>query len=229
MKNLILITADLHDDRPQFQWLEDNAPRYGLTIAAGDLFDMFSVSRSPAQQRAFLQDWALRVADAGAWLAITDGNHDVFEKSAQYAKFPPSHARLLGPNETRTIDDLCIVTCLSWNPDTWPKPREFQRLDQLREDSGLPWILVAHLPPTQSRLADGHIADGFDVDSIISEYKPDFLVCGHIHEAPYVFGQAHEQLGETLVLNPGRSSDPSPVPNHIILDPHKRRHSWESF
>lgn len=66
-------------------------------------------------------------------------------------------------------------------------------------------IVVSHVPPFDTeadRLWTGqHVGSPF-LRSMIEEYQPDMVVCGHIHES-----RALDRIGRTLVLNTGALAD----------------------
>jgi Icc-related predicted phosphoesterase len=51
----------------------------------------------------------------------------------------------------------------------------------------------------------------------IETHQPDVVLCGHIHQAPWIDGGSWQaRLGRTLVINPGRQV--GPVPPHVTID-----------
>lgn len=227
MKHLILITADLHDRRAQFEWLGREAPNYGLTIIAGDLMDAFSQSTPMAQQRRFLAGWLASTLETGAPIAVVDGNHDEFHPEPGDDTFPPTGSGLITPGQHRVVEGISLVSCLPWNAQDWPNAAQWRDLVQLRERCGLPWTVICHLPPTLSQLGFGSFDDARHVDQLVLEQRPDYLVCGHIHEGPYLVKAACERVRATLVINPGCATGDYSVPNHVILNPATGSCAWE--
>jgi Icc-related predicted phosphoesterase len=81
------------------------------------------------------------------------------------------------------------------------------------------WVWLYHSPPAGTVLCrdgrrefpDQALADWID------EHSPDVVLCGHIHQAPWIDGGSwHARLGSTWVFNAGKQ--PGPVPPHITLD-----------
>jgi Icc-related predicted phosphoesterase len=81
------------------------------------------------------------------------------------------------------------------------------------------WVWLYHSPPAGTVLCrdgrrefpDQALADW------IGEHSPDVVLCGHIHQAPWIEGGSwHARLGSTWVFNAGKQ--PGPVPPHITLD-----------
>ena len=58
--------------------------------------------------------------------------------------------------------------------------------------------------------------------------SPDIVLCGHIHQAPFVPGGAWaERRDATWLFNGGHQI--GPIPTHIFLDLHEGTASWWSF
>jgi len=65
-------------------------------------------------------------------------------------------------------------------------------------------ILVTHAPPYNTQtdiLPSGQHAGSESVRAIIEEFQPTLNVCGHIHES-----KAVDKIGNTVIMNPGESS-----------------------
>ena len=65
-------------------------------------------------------------------------------------------------------------------------------------------ILVTHVPPYNTKadlLPSGDHVGSESLRRIIEEYQPTINLCGHIHES-----KAIDKIGETIILNPGESS-----------------------
>jgi Icc-related predicted phosphoesterase len=59
-------------------------------------------------------------------------------------------------------------------------------------------VLVSHVPPykTMDRVFIGHHAGSKDLRSIVDEYHPRLVLCGHIHENPGMI-----MVGDSVVVN----------------------------
>ena len=59
-------------------------------------------------------------------------------------------------------------------------------------------VLVSHVPPfkTMDRVFIGHHAGSKDLRSIVDEFHPRLVLCGHIHENPGMV-----MVGESVVIN----------------------------
>jgi Icc-related predicted phosphoesterase len=87
---------------------------------------------------------------------------------------------------------------------------------------------VYHPPPSGSPTALGTRREYGDQElrSWISDLRPDLVLTGHVHEAPFVSGGSwFEHVGNTWTFNAGRLPM-GPVPNHVALDLDSRLASW---
>src|SRR5690606_12086276 len=154
----------------------------------GRLVSNCSVMELPAQMREKLVD--------RSWLACCQ------------------HPNLHGPECCRIVDlgkSRVIITALPWRdynvpadkaeslPD-YKQMRDAQRMS-LRE--GCPWIVVAHEPPSPSKLSPEQTPNA--LYRMVHEFQPDLVVSGHYHEQPFTPGGAsRDQIGKTVCVNPGR-------------------------
>ncbi len=61
-------------------------------------------------------------------------------------------------------------------------------------------IMVTHMHPSQSKAEFSGISGSSSIKKAIEEFKPDLLLCGHIHEAEGI----EEKIGRTKVFNVGK-------------------------
>jgi len=62
-------------------------------------------------------------------------------------------------------------------------------------------VMVSHSPPAGSIIEEMGFPGSNGVRTAIEKFKPDFLICGHIHEG----GGLVEKIGKTTVINVARS------------------------
>jgi Icc-related predicted phosphoesterase len=63
------------------------------------------------------------------------------------------------------------------------------------------------------------------LNRLIDTHRPDVVLTGHVHEAPFRSeGSWIDLIGDTVVLNAGRRS--GPVPAHLVLDTGTREVTW---
>ncbi len=64
-------------------------------------------------------------------------------------------------------------------------------------------IMVTHVHPSESLIEkfSDFVSPSKAVKKAIDKFKPDFVLCGHVHEAEGI----EEKIGETIVINAGRA------------------------
>jgi hypothetical protein len=76
------------------------------------------------------------------------------------------------------------------------------------------WIWVYHAPPAESVVSWGgrrHHGDEA-LTGWIREYRPDFVMSGHVHQSPFVDGGSWaDRIGGTWVFNTGQQIGPTPA------------------
>jgi Icc-related predicted phosphoesterase len=217
----LLLVSDLHYRLRQFDWLLRAAPTLDAVAVAGDLLDI----RSPVAPgvQAVAVSAALRALAPQTVLLAASGNHDLDGRDAAGEKV----ARWMAPlardgvhvdRESVPLGDDLVTVC-PW----WDGPHARAALDDcLTRAATRPrrrWIWVHHAPPAGSPLAwDGRRAWGDEVLSgWISRFRPDLVLTGHVHQAPFVPGGGWaDRIGGTWVFNAGRQ--PGPTPAHVEVD-----------
>ena len=87
-----------------------------------------------------------------------------------------------------------------------------------------------HAPPDASPTSWTGRRHYGDVELVdwITRYSPDIVLCGHVHESPFVNdGRWYDHIGATLVLNAGRQ--PGPVPCAVEVDLDASEVVWHSM
>jgi Icc-related predicted phosphoesterase len=116
-------------------------------------------------------------------------------------------------------EDVLVTVC-PW----WDGPRTREVVDrQLAADAALvggrQWVWVYHGPPDASPTSwtgNRHYGDD-ELNRWIGRHRPDIVLCGHVHQAPFVDGGSWiDRRATTAVFNPGRQ--PGPIPTHIEVD-----------
>ncbi len=229
----ILLVSDLHYRLQQLDWVTSVAADYDLVIVAGDLLDIASIV-DPDAQIAVVLEYLGRIA-ARTTVVACSGNHDLNasnehgERSAQWLE--PARDAGVYVDGTRVESDGVMVTVCPW----WDGPQTRAVVaQQLADDAALVagrrWIWVYHAPPTASPTSwtgKRHYGDE-DLSGWIEEYQPDVVLCGHVHQSPFVAGGAWlDRIGSTVVMNAGQQ--PGPEPTHIELDTEARTAQWSSY
>jgi Icc-related predicted phosphoesterase len=227
----ILITADLHYNLKQYDWLVRNAARFDLVILAGDLLDAFSPDDARVQIAVVAK--YLRRLSGLTRLIVSSGNHDLDgrgsdgERTARWmAKV--RDAGIATDGDALNLDGTLFTIC-PW----WDGPLARERIGaQLERDAAVQksrWIWVYHAPPIGSRIS--HEIREFGEPELaqwIDQYKPDLVFCGHVHNAPFRYnGSWIDRRGTTWVFNAGRQI--GEVPTHILLNVAENDALWFSM
>ena len=228
----ILLVSDLHYALKQYDWTASVAQNYDVVVVAGDHLDIAGALEGGVQIVVILK-YLKRLAERTK-LIVSSGNHDLDRRDAAGEKIASwmRQVRLLGiaaDDDSVMIGETLISVC-PW----WDGPIAKQKLHaQLERDAGKPkqsWIWVYHAPPEGSPTAwTGKRSYG---DASLSEwigaYKPNIVLAGHIHEAPFVHaGSWADRIGDTWIFNSGRQI--GPVPTHIAIDTDANEAAWFSM
>ena len=217
----VLCTADLHYRLPQLDWLVEQADDVDVMIVPGDLLQVMG-SAPLDVQIVVVSKYLERLAERTLVLA-SSGNHDLDgpgETGEQASAWLRDLAaeRLIVDGGSIDVDGVRFTVC-PW----WDGPATKQLVDeQLRAasfDRPERWIWVYHSPPSDSPLCNTGERSFPDPDLAdwIDQWQPDLVVCGHIHQAPWVAGGGWvDRRGSTWLLNAGHQ--PGPMPAHVALD-----------
>jgi Icc-related predicted phosphoesterase len=218
----ILVVSDLHYTLRQLDWVASVAAEYEVVVIAGDLLDIASAV-DPDAQIAVVLEYLARMSEK-ATVVVCSGNHDLNarnqldERAACWLDgATPSGVFVDGAHVE--LDGLLISVCAYWDG---PRSRELVGA-QLDEDAQLLgdrfWLWAYHAPPDDSPTSwtgSRHYGDE-DLSAWIARHRPGVVLCGHVHESPFVEGGNWvDQIGSTSVFNAGRQI--GPVPTHIAID-----------
>jgi Icc-related predicted phosphoesterase len=228
-----LLVSDLHYNLPQLDWVLDAADDVDLLVIAGDFLQLGYRVPLDAQIVVVLE-YLARAAER-ATVVVCSGNHDLDERNDADEKVTTwiHEARAAGvivDGESREVDGWLVTSCAWWEgPDTLAS-MEAGLARAAAERAGRPWMWAYHGPPEGPLSWTGkrHFADP-ELPRLLEEHQPDIVLCGHIHEAPFVpEGAWAEQVGGAWLFNSGRQRGPQPP--HIVLDlePARRVATWSS-
>lgn len=217
----LLVVSDVHYRLRQLDWLLKMAGTVDAVVIAGDLLNVRSPVPVTVQEVALAA--GLRALAGETELFVASGNHDLDgrdvlgEKSALW--MPPLAQDGVHVDGQSTLLDEDLVTVCPW----WDGPLARAALDTTLAEAATRtrrrWIWVHHAPPAGSPLAwDGRRGWGDEVLSgWIEAYRPDLVLTGHVHQAPFVRGGGWaDRLGPAWVFNAGQEL--GPIPPHIELD-----------
>ena len=227
-----LLVSDLHYTLKQFDWVLSVADDFDVVVIAGDHLDVSGHVDVRAQIVVILE--YLKRLRTKTQLLVCSGNHDLDTRNEVGEKVPKwmSKVRDLGiPTDGDCIAlDNTLFTICPW----WDGPCVRDEIGrQLAHDAEKPkaqWIWVYHAPPDASPTSwagKRHFGDEA-LSEWIDQYRPDFVLTGHIHQSPFREGGSWiDQVGSTWVLNPGRQTGPSPT--HIAFDTTEQAALWFSL
>jgi Icc-related predicted phosphoesterase len=227
----ILVASDLHYRLPHYDWLVRAAaePDIDAVALVGDLADV--VNAVPLSVQAVVLQRYLSTLAESSLVLVASGNHDLDgpgEHGEQVSSWLQRSGgeRIEVDGATVDVGDTRFTVC-PW----WDGPVSRQAVaDQLAAaavDRPARWVWLYHAPPAGTVLCrDGRREfPDHDLAAWIEEHQPDIVLCGHIHQAPWVEGGSwHARLGRTWVFNAGKQL--GPVPPHITLDTDAGTADW---
>ena len=225
-----LLVSDLHYDLRKLDWVLAEAATVDLLVMAGDLLDIASGVPLDAQITVVLE-YLGRCAEQTTTVACS-GNHDLDSRTDAGEKATAwiSEARSRGvcvDGDSVTVGDWLVTAC-PW----WEGPETLQLLeDVLKQAATLqegPWLWVYHGPPEGPLSWTGkrHFGDP-ELPRLLERHRPDLVLCGHIHEAPFVPGGTWmERRGPTVLFNSGRMR--GQIPAHVLFELDDRTAAWWS-
>ena len=225
----LLCTSDLHYRLPQLDWIVGQAADFDVVVMPGDFLQVVGAAPLEAQV-VVVTKYLERIAEQAEVLA-SSGNHDLDGPGSDGEQVAGWLQRVRSPRlhvdgESWDHDDVRFTVC-PW----WDGPVTRERIDaQLAAaavDRPARWVWVYHSPPAGTRLCKAGAREFPDDDlaAWIEQWRPDVVICGHIHQAPWVAGGGWvDRLGDTWVFNAGHQ--PGPMPAHIVIDLDERVAEW---
>jgi Icc-related predicted phosphoesterase len=227
----ILAISDLHYRLRHYDWLVGAAAAAEVDVVAiaGDLADV--ANPLPLEVQVVVLDKYLdRLAERSVVLAAS-GNHDLDgpgEHGEQIAGWlrRPRADKVFADGRSVDVDGTRFTVCPWWDGPI-SRVEVGAQLTAAAKDRPAHWVWIYHAPPAGTVLCrDGRREfPDHDLAAWIGEHQPDIVVCGHIHQAPWIDGGSwYARLGSTLVVNAGRQV--GPVPAHITFDTVARTAQW---
>jgi Icc-related predicted phosphoesterase len=226
-----LLVSDLHYDLRKLDWVLTEAEDVDVLVVAGDLLDIASAVPLDAQIAVVLE-YLARFAERTTTIACS-GNHDLDSRTDDGEKATAwiTEARASGvcvDGDSIEVGGWLVTAC-AW----WEGPETLRRLEAALDEAALrragPWMWVYHGPPEGplSWTGSRHHGDP-ELPRLLDQHRPDLVLCGHIHQAPYVTGGAwSEHRGPTWLFNGGYQR--GHVPTHVFLDLDRGTASWTSL
>jgi Icc-related predicted phosphoesterase len=225
----ILVVSDLHYRLPHYDWLVKAADDVDVVALVGDLADV--VNAVPFTVQVVVLEKYLGLLAEKATVLASSGNHDLDgpgphgEQVAAWMQ-AAREARIHVDGTSVDVDGTRFTICPWWDG---PATRQAvaDQLAEAAQDRPERWIWLYHSPPAGTVLCHDGRRDfpDHDLAGWIDEHRPDIVLCGHIHQAPWVEGGSwHARLGETWVFNAGKQM--GKVPPHITLDTEAGTAEW---
>jgi Icc-related predicted phosphoesterase len=228
----LLLVSDLHYAIKQFDWVHSVADRFDLVVIAGDHLDISSAVDMDAQILVILK--YLRRLHAKTRLVVSSGNHDLNGRDAAGERAAcwladAGDLGLLADGARTEVDDVLVTVCPWWDG---PRGREAVGAQLARDATQrrARWIWVYHAPPDHSPVSWTGTKYYGDSDLVewIRQYRPDVVLTGHIHQAPFRTGGAWvDRIDTTWVFNAGRQI--GPCPTYIVVDTAAMQAMWFSL
>jgi Icc-related predicted phosphoesterase len=217
----ILAASDVHYRLGSLDWLCEVGADYDVLVLAGDLLDVASPVPLHAQI-VVLDSYLARLAELTTVLAVS-GNHDLDgpgdngEQVSGWLGRSRSGA-LFTDGQSVDLDGIRFTMCPWWDGPLTRGLVETQ-LERAAADRPDRWVWVHHAPPAETPLcSDGRRSfPDHDLTRWIRRYQPDLVLCGHIHQSPWVEGGSwYGRVGATWAFNAGHVR--ARVPPHIVID-----------
>jgi hypothetical protein len=111
------------------------------------------------------------------------------------------HRNVITDGSTRKLESL-IVTAIPYHCSKEEKSIWLDRGSTIRRQTGIPWIVLHHVPPKNGSGVSGEESEAAE---LLEAYQPDYFVSGHDHAFPYESGQSwNQKLGSVRLLMPGQ-------------------------
>ncbi len=247
----LLLLSDLHGRSDWYAWTAKQS--CDAIVIAGDLLDGFAGAGLVPQMLA-LNAWC---KSCPVPLGLSSGNHDANEASdgswlgnglpedldadqaEQVRRFLMADRWMDVLERPGLVTDhrssilagsagSVVITTIpfdptanaNWNP-LWDSGA------RLRREQRIPWLVLHHEPPANTKVG-GRMGE-VSLCYRIQEYRPDFVLSGHLHDQPYR-GAFADRIGPTWCFNPGTPPLAelrlAKQPNSILLDLENRTAAW---
>jgi Icc-related predicted phosphoesterase len=225
----ILVVSDLHYKLPHYDWLLEAGSQADAVVIAGDLADVASLVPHDVQTVVIVK--YLRKLAERTTVFVASGNHDL-DGPGRHGEQVARWLRRIGQpglhvdGTSLDVGDTRFTVCPWWDG---PVTRDEVGVQLAAAARARPqrWVWVYHSPPAGTPLChDGRRTfPDQELAEWINQHGPDFVLCGHIHQAPWVEGGSwHARVGDTWVFNAGKQL--GRVPPHITLDTRTGTADW---
>jgi Icc-related predicted phosphoesterase len=225
----LLCVSDVHYHRPPMEWILNRAADFDAVILAGDHLD----SESPVPLESQIVDVSAYLSDLSQLtiVMVASGNHDLDGPGPEGEQRASWLSALRGPQlygdgQSMDVDGVRFTVCPWWDG---PRTKEIveSQLGTAAVNRPASWIWVYHAPPAGTRICKTTRSDYGDsnLTQWIDRWQPEMVICGHIHQAPWVEGGGwFDRRGQTWVFNAGHEIGHEPA--HIVIDLASREATW---
>jgi hypothetical protein len=157
---------------------------------------------------------------------LADSSRMIGRQSTVYGWFIElrTHRNIIIDGSTRKLENL-IVTTVPYHCSRQEKSIWLDRGSTIRKQTGIPWIVLHHVP---AKTGSGIGGEESEAAEVLAAYRPDSFVSGHNHSFPYTSGQSwNQKLADSRLLVPGQLLS-APIPNYIKLDSESGELSWHA-
>lgn len=206
-------------------------------LLPGDLVNTLSIAYLRSSQMSSVREFLQDLTTECSHVAVCSGNHDIWlgepKTWLEELKIPHLHNQLSQRFEIKGTS--LLVNCLPWikgqTPDRSSEVELILKESSIRKAEVNHWIWLQHEPPFQtqiSRTGKSSWGGNPQVNKWVQDYQPDFVFCGHIHEAPFGRGSWNETIGKTRLFNGGRAPrfQRKAEPPHLILNLDRHQVIW---
>jgi len=192
----ILAAGDLHGDTRQVEKLAERAKKekVDLVILCGDISD--KEFKTEGMVGPFLKK--------NQRVILVPGNHETIA-TADFLAELYGITNLHGYSVN--IGDVGLFGCGFANMGPTPPLREREIYEILKKGhekvkKSKRKIMVTHVHPSETLIEklSTFVTGSSGVRDAVKKFKPDILLCGHVHEASGI----EEKIGKTRVINAGR-------------------------
>jgi Icc-related predicted phosphoesterase len=226
----VLLVSDLHFDLRKLDWVLAQTADHDAIVIAGDLLDIASSVPLDAQitvALTYLERLGARVPTI-----VCSGNHDLDHRNDAGEKATRWLAEASAPGvhvdgDSFDLDGWRMTACGWWEGPSTLGALESQLAEAGRSRPGR-WLWVFHGPPEGplSWTGSRHYGDP-ELPRLLDTHRPDLVLCGHIHEAPFTSeGAWVERRGGTWLFNAGFQR--GKVPAFVEIDLATQMAFWRS-
>jgi len=190
-----------------------------LVAITGDIM-LFSSEKAAAEQMPLVQRF-LEELQRDFPVAFCSGNHEYY--SRDHAFGPLSLFCADGQSKRLTRAGVTVqVTSFPFDP-TFAALPDVLAVEKQNMGFAHKRIWLHHEPPLRS--ATGWNGDSYQGNPILpmllKQETPDYLLCGHIHDAPFSGGRTSEAMHGVMCCNPGATEGQfefAEQPPYILID-----------